>query len=215
MSDRDPQELNERYIKAKLRLTHLKTPRPTGKGLPPGQHEVPAMVAMPPITPDYPRVPTTKWKLRVYGEVEQPMEWNYDSFLKLPQQEYRIDFHCVTTWSKLGQQFRGVPFAEIAKAVQPKPTVRHVIFECNDGYTTNVVYQELQSQTAFIATLMDGKEIESRYGGPIRAVIPHLYGWKSAKFLKGIRFQERDEPGFWEVRGYHNHAGPWTEERFS
>lgn len=216
---KNQQPLNERYLKAKKRFTTLPAkPYPTtltNKGLPPGQYEVPSMVAMPPITLRYPHVSKEQWSLRVYGEVAKEIKWNWDEFLKFPQQEFRIDFHCVTRWSKFDQVFVGVPFAAIVEAVQPTKQAQFVIFECNDGYTTNVPFAELNENVCFIATSMNGKEIPDRYGGPVRAVIPHLYGWKSAKFLSAIRFQANDEPGFWEVRGYHNHADPWTEERFS
>jgi DMSO/TMAO reductase YedYZ molybdopterin-dependent catalytic subunit len=132
----------------------------------------------------------------------------------LPQEKFIVDFHCVTHWSKLDQGFVGVALAEIFKLVRPKPSAKFVIFEGYDGYTTNVSMAELKNNSAFIAVKMDGKEIEDRFGGPARVVIPHLYAWKSAKFIKAIRFQEKDEPGFWETRGYHNHGDPWKEERY-
>lgn len=213
------EQLNERYLKAKKRFTQLPAKPISSKlntrGLPPGQYEVPGMVAMPPITLRYPHVPKEEWSLKVYGEVATEMKWNWEAFAKLPHQEFQIDFHCVTRWSKFGQAFVGVAFEEIVRVVQPTELAQFVIFECSDGYTTNVPLMELAENVCFIATSMDGDEIPDRYGGPVRAVIPHLYGWKSAKFLKAIRFQKKDEPGFWEVRGYHNHADPWTEERFS
>ncbi|OGZ33650.1 MAG: hypothetical protein A2Y98_01820 [Candidatus Portnoybacteria bacterium RBG_19FT_COMBO_36_7] len=183
--------------------------------LPPGQHTVARMVAMPPITGEYPHIKKKEWKLRVYGEVEKETTIDWQEFFGLPQKEYKIDFHCVTRWSRLDQEFSGVDFAEILKIARPKSSARHVIFECFDGYTTNVPLKELKSNTAFIATKMDDQEIEDKFGGPARAVIPHLYAWKSAKFLKSIRFEKKDEPGFWESRGYHNHGDPWKEERYS
>ena len=185
------------------------------KRLPPGQHAVARMVAMPPITHKYPQIEKEKWQLKVYGQTAKEMIWNWAEFSKLPQKDYKIDFHCVTHWSKLDQEFTGVDFKEILKIVEPKPRAKFVIFECYDGYTTNVPLKELKENIAFIATKMDGQDIEDKFGGPARIVIPHLYAWKSAKFLKAIRFQNQDEPGFWEARGYHNHGDPWKEERYS
>jgi len=200
-------ELENSYIRAKR--DHKKD------RLPPGQRETPAMVAMPPITSDYPHIEKKDWRLKVYGEVAQPQDWNWEEFLKLPSTEYKIDFHCVTHWSKLDQEFTGVALAEIIKVAAPKASAKFVIFECADGYTTNVSLKELQENVAFIAFQMDGQDIPDKFGGPARVVIPHLYAWKSAKFLTTIRFQTEDEPGFWETRGYHNHGDPWQEERYS
>jgi DMSO/TMAO reductase YedYZ molybdopterin-dependent catalytic subunit len=183
--------------------------------LPPGQHKISKMVAMPPISGRYPHIEKKDWKLRVCGEVKKEKIWNWQEFLKLPQRDFKIDFHCVTSWSKLDQEFSGVAFQEIIKAVEPKASARFVIFECYDGYSTNVPLAELKDNVAFIATKMDGQDIEDPFGGPARVVIPHLYAWKSAKFLKAIRFAKDDEPGYWETRGYHNHGDPWKEERYS
>lgn len=141
------------------------------------------------------------------------MDW--EEFIKLPQKNYKIDFHCVTSWSRLDQEFEGIDFLNVIEAASPKPEALYVIFECYDGYTTNLALRELKENTAFVAIKMDGQEIEDKFGGPARVVIPHLYAWKSAKFLKAIRFEKNDEPGFWETRGYHNHGDPWKEERYS
>ncbi len=196
-------EFNRSYINAKR------------DRLPPGQHVVSKMVAMPPIRGKYPHIEKKDWNLRAYGEVEKEKIWNWDEFLKLPQKDYKIDFHCVTSWSKLDQEFTGIDFSGISKAVSPKPAALYVIFECYDGYTTNLSLKELKENIAFVAIKMDGQEIEDKFGGPARVVIPHLYAWKSAKFLEAIRFEQQDEPGFWETRGYHNHGDPWQEERYS
>ncbi len=183
--------------------------------LPPGQHVVPEIVAMPPISDNYSHLAKKDWQLHVYGEVEKETSWNWEEFNALAQKDFIIDFHCVTHWSKLDQPFFGVDFSDILKIVKPKLKANFVIFESFDGYTTNVSLEELRQNTAFIATKMNGQEIEDKFGGPARVVIPHLYAWKSAKFIKAIRFQEKDEPGFWEQRGYHNHGDPWKEERYS
>ncbi len=216
-----PDEFNEPYIKEREDLVkkesgrkHRAVPKKKGK-LPPGQKPVPEMIAMPSIIDRYPLIMKRIWRLRVYGSVNNEMEWNWREFLRLGQKDYTVDFHCVTHWTKLGQSFRGIPFKEIVNVVRPKPEAKFVIFECVDGYTTNVPLQELLKNDSFVAVAMDGRDIEDRFGGPARAVIPHLYGWKSAKFLKAIRFEPEDEPGFWETRGYHNHGDPWKEERYA
>lgn len=131
-------------------------------------------------------------------------------------EDFVFDIHCVTSWSRLDQSFRGVDFGKILALVRPLPSARHVIFESsNDGYSTNCILEELREHTAIVATHIDGKPIDLAYGGPIRMVIPHLYYWKSSKYVTSIRFVREDEPGFWEVRGYHNHADPWKDERYS
>ena len=122
----------------------------------------------------------------------------------------------MTSWSRLGQQFAGVDFQKILALVEPKSDARYVIFESeNDGYMTNVSLEELKTHDALIATAIDDAPITLAYGGPVRMVIPHLYYWKSCKYVTGIRFVTDDERGFWEVRGYHNHADPWKEERYA
>jgi DMSO/TMAO reductase YedYZ molybdopterin-dependent catalytic subunit len=183
--------------------------------LPPGQHAVTKMVAMPPIGGSHPHIDKKDWRLRVCGEVENEIIWNWEEFNKLTQKDFVVDFHCVTHWSKLDQPFFGVEFSDVLRIVKPKPKAKFVIFESADGYTSNVVLKELKENFAFIATKMNGVEIEDKFGGPARVVIPHLYAWKSTKYLTAIRFQEKDEPGFWETRGYNNHGDPWKEERYS
>jgi len=213
-------EFNQSYINAKRdQARHgqkgaLHLPSKKDR-IPPGQFVSQKLVAMPPIREKYPHIEKKEWKLRAYGEVKKEKTWNWDEFLRLPQKNYKIDFHCVTSWSKLDQEFTGIDFFDIIGAVFPKPAALYVIFECYDGYTTNLQLQELKENIAFVAVKMDGRDIEDKFGGPVRVVIPHLYAWKSAKFLKAIRFQEQDEPGFWETRGYNNHGDPWQEERYS
>ncbi len=214
-------DLNNSYINAKKHASELlKNRGQVSSGvsvskLPPHQRLVSAMVAMPPIVSKYPHVEKSEWGLYLYGNVENETHLNWKTFLELPSKDYEVDFHCVTSWSKLGQSFTGVNFCEMIKLCSPRESTRFVIFESYDGYTTNVSYKELQDKLCFIAFKMDGSDIVDKYGGPVRAVIPHLYGWKSAKHLKAIRFSEVDELGFWEVRGYHNHGDPWKEERYS
>lgn len=213
------EDLNKEYIEGKKRIAKFfsekKSRNTPAQRLPPGQREVARMVAMPPIHKEYPHIPKNQWRLRVYKNVENEITLDWESFNKLPMQDYSVDFHCVTHWSKLGQMFSGVPFTEIVKLVKPLPQAQHVIFECADGYATCVPYRELLTDIALIAITMNRQELEDKHGAPARMVIPHLYGWKSAKHLIGIRFQETDELGFWEIRGYHSHGDVWKEERYS
>lgn len=212
---------NEKYLKGKDAFRE-KFASKTGRAadpsarIPPGQHQVDTMVPMPPIGADHPVVLKEKWALTLHGLVENPAKLDWKTFTALAPRRFVVDFHCVTTWSKLDQSFTGVPWSEILKLARPKPQVKHVLFESYDGYTTNVPMSELDGRDdIFIAFEMDGREIPPQYGGPARVVIPHLYAWKSAKYVNGVRFMENDQRGFWERRGYHNHADPWTEERFS
>lgn len=183
--------------------------------LPLGQHTASKMIAMPPIGGSYPEIKEEDWSLRVYGEVENPQKWNWEEFNNLKQEDFEIDFHCVTSWSKLDQKFSGVNLKTIMEIVKPTKKANFIIFECADDYTTNVSLKEIRKNVAFVALKMDNEDIATKFGGPARGVVPHLYAYKSGKFLTGIKFTEQDEPGFWEVRGYHNHADPWTEERYN
>lgn len=184
--------------------------------LPPGQRQASSWVAMPPIRWDYPNVKKSDWRLKIYGLVETEKYYTWDEFNTLEQKDYTIDFHCVTRWSRLDQNFTGVNFKTILDIVRPTPEAKFVIFESDDGYTTNLSLKELQGyEDVIIATQMDNAPIPVKFGGPVRVIIPQLYGWKSAKFLCGIRFVKDDQPGYWETRGYHNHGSPWAEERYS
>jgi DMSO/TMAO reductase YedYZ molybdopterin-dependent catalytic subunit len=161
-----------------------------------------------------PGVSLDKWSLEIKGLVAKPVKLSWNEFQALPHVERTWDFHCVTRWSKLGVPWKGVLFADIIALVQPKPEVVAVVFEGRDGYTTNAFYDEIASNEALIADQLDGRPLPLEHGGPARAVIPFLYGYKSAKFLSAIRFEDHDIPGYWEARGYSNHADPWKQERF-
>jgi len=151
----------------------------------------------------------------VGGLVENPRTFTWEEFSALEQFEDVSDFHCVTTWSKFDCRWRGVAFFTLAEIVKPKPEVRHVLFRSYDGYSTNVRLEDALDDDALIATQFDGKPIPRDHGGPARVIIPKLYAWKGAKFVRAIEFLADDQPGFWEVRGYSNTADPWTEDRFS
>jgi DMSO/TMAO reductase YedYZ molybdopterin-dependent catalytic subunit len=184
--------------------------------LPAGQRQASSWVAMPPIRWDYPNVKKEDWRLKIHGLVENEKYYNWDEFNTLEQKDYTIDFHCVTRWSRLDQAFTGVNFKTILDLVKPTEKAKFVIFESDDGYTTNLNLDELKTfDDVIIATKMDDASIPFKFGGPVRVVVPQLYGWKSAKFLCGIKFSDHDEPGYWETKGYHNHGNPWSEERYS
>jgi len=155
-----------------------------------------------------------RWKLRVHGLVKAPFEIDYAGLLKLPQVQKEVDVHCVTGWSLLGGLWKGVSITTLAEKAQMKGEARFAIFEAAHGYTTNAPLKEAMADAAMVTYRLDGKPLALAHGAPVRGLVPDLYFWKSAKWLTGIRFVAADEPGFWETRGYHNHADPWKEERY-
>ena len=181
--------------------------------LPPGQHLTQGFPIL-----DLgvkPEIALKDWRLEIGGLVENPKTFTWEEFNALPQFEDVSDFHCVTTWSKFDCRWRGVAFFTLAEIVKPKPEVRHVLFSSYDGYSSNVRIEDALDDDALVATQFDGKPITRDHGGPARVIIPKLYAWKGAKFVRAIDFVAEDKPGFWEVRGYSNTADPWTEDRFS
>jgi DMSO/TMAO reductase YedYZ molybdopterin-dependent catalytic subunit len=154
------------------------------------------------------------WSLSLHGEVEHPMTLSYVQLLSLPQREITCDIHCVTSWTKLGMHWKGVPFTAIADAVAPRSSVRFVIMECEQGFTTSLPYEALRDDDVLLAHSVEGVPLPREHGGPVRVLVPKRYFYKSAKWLRGLRFARDDEPGFWEVRGYSNIADPWTETRY-
>lgn len=153
-------------------------------------------------------------RLKVHGAVSTPEVYGFRDLLKMKIVEQSVDVHCVTAWSVLGATFVGVRVRDLAAKAGVKSTARHVIFEAAHGYTANVQIDEALADNVMVAWELDGEPLARPHGAPVRAVVPDLYFWKSPKWLTGIRFVERDEPGYWETRGYHNHADPWTEERY-
>jgi DMSO/TMAO reductase YedYZ molybdopterin-dependent catalytic subunit len=153
------------------------------------------------------------FRLKVHGLVKTVLYLDFAALLALPQTELQCDVHCVTKWSVLGAKWTGVKLTELAGRAGVLPNARHVIFEAAWGYTSNVRIEEALVPNAIVAHRYEGEALEVAHGAPVRAIVPDLYFWKSAKWLTGVRFVEKDEPGFWETRGYHNHADPWKEER--
>lgn len=155
------------------------------------------------------------WKIEFRGLVENKKTFTLADLKALSKTERTLDFHCVTRWSRYDIHWGGVLLKDICALVQPKGEVKNVIFYSYDKYTTNTPLAELLDDRILVAYELEEKEIPPEHGGPVRIINPNLYGWKSAKFLTAIEFRAEDEPGFWEVRGYHNHGDPWLEERYS
>jgi len=153
-------------------------------------------------------------RLKIYGEVDAPYTLSYADLLAMPQTAQAVDVHCVTGWSVLDAKVKGVLLSDLAARAKPKPNARHVIFEAAHGYTSNVPLHEALGPKAMVVRELEGAPLPRTHGGPLRALVPELYFWKSAKWLTGVRFTTRDEPGYWETRGYHNHGDPWREERY-
>jgi DMSO/TMAO reductase YedYZ molybdopterin-dependent catalytic subunit len=162
-----------------------------------------------------PEVSPASWSLRLFGLVEHELEFNWTTFNALPQVERTTDFHCVTRWSQLDMNWKGVLAQELVRRVRPIESAGFVTLHGADEYTTNLPIDALLDDDVMLAHSVLGKPLTPEHGGPVRLVVPKRYAWKSAKWLTGIEFHEEDRPGFWEVRGYHNDADPWKEQRFS
>ena len=190
-----------------------KTSRPEEQRLPPGQH----------LTKDWPtldlgltpEISHERWHLDVYGAIENPVFWSFREFLARAQTPVTSDIHCVTTWSRYDNQWLGLPTRELLAACQPCDSAQFVVLHSYDGYTTNLALEDFAADDALLAHSWSGKPLTADHGGPVRLVVPHLYFWKSAKWLQAIEFLENHAPGYWEVRGYHNRGDPWAEQRYS
>ena len=162
-----------------------------------------------------PRFDRTAWRLRVWGEVEQPIELGYDELLALPRTEMVSDFHCVTGWSKLDNRWTGVRVDALLERARPTAAASHGIVHAEYGYTANLPLSVLLEAESLLAWAHDGDDLAPKHGYPLRLVVPKLYAWKSVKWVRGIELLDGDRRGFWEVRGYHNRADPWRQERYS
>lgn len=155
------------------------------------------------------------WELKIFGLVENEVTLNREQFAELPRVKVFADFHCVTRWSRLGNLWEGVSTKTLLDLAGISPTAKYAILYGHDqGWTTNLPLEDFLSEDALLADLHDGMPIDADHGGPIRGMVPKLYAWKSAKWIKGIELSDSDKPGYWERGGYHNHGDPWTEERF-
>ncbi len=178
--------------------------------LPPGQyleHDFPVLTAGP-----TPAVEREEWSLRIDGMVTGEREWSWSEFGELEFEDVRSDIHCVTKWSKLDAGFRGVSLDLLLTEVEPLGP--YATAYSHGGYTTNLEVEDLSDGRAWIVTEHEGEPLAREHGGPARLLVPHLYLWKSAKWIAGLRVMDHDEPGFWEANGYHNRGDPWKEERY-
>jgi DMSO/TMAO reductase YedYZ molybdopterin-dependent catalytic subunit len=187
--------------------------RPETERLPPGQH----------LTRDWPtldlglmpQMSRERWRLDVHGAVENTLFWDFPQFLAQKQTQFVSDIHCVTTWSRYDNQWEGLATRDLLMICRPREEARFVVLYSYDGYTTNLPLEDFAAEDALLAHSWSGQPLTPEHGGPVRLVVPHLYFWKSAKWIKAIEFLDKDAPGFWEVRGYHNRGDPWAEQRYS
>jgi DMSO/TMAO reductase YedYZ molybdopterin-dependent catalytic subunit len=178
--------------------------------LPPGQYLVtdfPVLSAGP-----TPHTPLDQWDFSISGEVEQPKRWSWEEFRALPRETITRDIHCVTRWSKLDTVWEGVSVDTLLAQVEHDAS--YVVAFSDGGYTTNLPLEDVTGGKAWIADTFDGEPLEPEHGGPARLLVPHLYFWKSAKWVRGLQLLDDDEPGFWETLGYHNRGDPWQEQRY-
>ncbi|UOF89951.1 sulfite oxidase-like oxidoreductase [Fodinisporobacter ferrooxydans] len=163
---------------------------------------------------DVPNVDLAAWNFKISGLVEKEIILDWNRFLALPQSRILCDIHCVTTWSRLDNVWDGVLFRDLMKLANVSPAAKFVLIHAEEGWTTNLPLEDLLGDHVLFAHSHDGKPLTPQHGWPLRLVVPHLYFWKSAKWVRGIEFLDHDVPGFWEERGYHLYADPWTEQRF-
>jgi len=181
--------------------------------IPPGQYLTdgfPVLSAGP-----TPQVPLDRWEFTIDGLARSPVTWNWQQFTALPSRDWTVDISCVTKWTKLDTVWHGVSLDDLLAAAEIDPRARYATAHSYGGYTTNLPLTDLLNNQAFVAWQFDGAPLEPAHGGPARLVVPHLYFWKSAKWVRGLHLSEEDEPGFWESLGYHNRGDPWREERYS
>jgi DMSO/TMAO reductase YedYZ molybdopterin-dependent catalytic subunit len=178
--------------------------------VPPGQY----------VTPDFPvlsagptpRVALDEWSFMIDGAVDEAVSWTWDELRALPAETFTVDIHCVTKWSKLDTTWTGVSLDVLLEGIGT--AADYVTAWCDGGYTTNLPLDDLTGGRAWVAYQYDGEPLEPEHGGPARLLVPHLYFWKSAKWVRGLTLTELDEPGFWESVGYHNYGDPWKEQRY-
>jgi DMSO/TMAO reductase YedYZ molybdopterin-dependent catalytic subunit len=178
--------------------------------VPPGQYvtsDFPVLSAGP-----TPRTPLDEWSFTLTGSIDEPVSWTWDELTALPSEQITVDIHCVTKWSKLDTEWTGVSVDTLLADVGT--SAEYISAWCDGGYTTNLPLEDVSDGKAWIAYRYDGEPLDPEHGGPARLLVPHLYFWKSAKWVRGIELREEDEPGFWETYGYHNHGDPWKEQRY-
>ena len=183
----------------------------TSDRVPPGQYltdDFPVLSAGP-----TPRTPISEWTFSITGEVEEPRRWTWEEFRALPSEAIKCDIHCVTKWSKLDTVWEGVSVDTLLDGIET--AAEHVLVLADGGYTTNLPLEEITDGKAWVAFAFDGEPLDAEHGGPARLLVPRLYFWKSAKWVRGLALRSEDEPGFWESNGYHALGDPWQEQRYS
>jgi DMSO/TMAO reductase YedYZ molybdopterin-dependent catalytic subunit len=181
------------------------------KRVPPGQYVTngfPVLSAGP-----TPHTRLADWTFAIGGEVDAPVSWTWDELRALPSETVTVDVHCVTKWSKLGTSWTGVALDTLLDGVAT--AADYALAYCDGGYTTNLPLEDLTGGKAWVAYAYDGEPLEPAHGGPARLLVPHVYFWKSAKWVRGLELLHDDEPGFWERYGYHNYGDPWREQRYA
>jgi len=178
--------------------------------VPPGQYVVddfPVLSAGP-----TPRTQTEDWDFRIDGEVDDPVAWTWDEFMALPQETFTVDIHCVTKWTKLDTTWTGVSVDTLLEGIDTE--AEHLVAWCDGDYTTNIPLEDVTGSKAWLVHTFDSEPLGREHGGPARLLVPHLYFWKSAKWVRGLTLTIDDRPGFWEAAGYHNYGDPWLEQRY-
>lgn len=187
-------------------------PRSTDR-LPPGQRRVDNWPVLD--LGVQPAIPKDKWIFVIDGLVENPIRWKWDDFIAQPQVSMISDIHCVTGWSRFDNLWTGVHVAHLLDQCRPEPSARYCLIYASDGYTTNIRLDRFAGEDVLLAHSWNGEHLTKEHGGPVRAVVPKWYFWKSAKWIRRIEFIAEDDQGFWEDRGYHNDGDPWKEERYA
>ena len=161
-----------------------------------------------------PHFDPARWDFRIVGLVAKPVRLSWQEFLALPRGQVVSDFHCVTRWSRFDNRWEGIPFRAVLNLVERKPGADYILVHAEEGYTANVPLADLDRDNVLFALAHDGAPLPPEHGGPLRLVVPHLYAWKSVKWVRGLEFMDRDRAGFWEQNGYHIYGDPWREQRF-
>jgi DMSO/TMAO reductase YedYZ molybdopterin-dependent catalytic subunit len=203
----------ERFVSRGFVGRRERAPGDAASRIPPGQYltrDFPVLSAGP-----TPRVDLASWQFTIDGLVRQPVSWSWDEIQALPSRDWTVDISCVTKWTHLDMRWTGVSVDTLLESVELDPAARFVIAHSYGGYTTNLPLADVLNGQAFVAWAYDGQPLSPPHGGPARMVVPHLYFWKSAKWVRGLHLVAEDDPGFWESLGYHNHGDPWREERYS
>jgi len=210
MGIKDPLQHVQSQIRAKITI---QPERGAAKDrVPPGQHIVGGFPVL--HYGGIPRFDKATWDFRVWGLVEEEKRWSFDEFRALPTQEIVADIHCVTHWTKLDTHWEGISTRELLSHVRVKPEARYVLVHAEQNFTSNLPLEDFLREENLFAWRYDGQELAPEHGGPLRLVVPSLYFWKSAKWVRGIELLSKDHRGFWESYGYHNRGDPWKEERF-